>query len=193
MARHTKDKGSRKDTWAKKKWLTVKAPVVFGDRVLAETPAVKIEHIEGRVLEVPMSEVTGNFKHFRSKIKVKIVSTNGNEAATEYVGHEVVRDQVSRAVRRWSSRIDSVDDVMTKDSVKMRIKSLVLTRRRVNTSIKDEIRKLVSSLVFDIAKTMNKDEILVSINDNQIQKQLSIAASKLYPIKTVEIRKTEVL
>ncbi|MCK4550347.1 MAG: 30S ribosomal protein S3ae [Candidatus Aenigmarchaeota archaeon] len=193
MAKSTRDKGAKKDTWAKKKWMAVKAPAIFGDRVIAETPIIKDAHAEGRVLEIPMSEITGNFKHFRSKIKVRITGVSENGANTEYVGHEVVRDQILRSVRRWSSRIDSIDDAKTKDNKKLRIKTLVLTRRRVNTSVKDEIRKLTSSIVHDIAKATTKDQIIFDINENKIQKQISIAASKIYPIKFVEIRKTELL
>jgi len=161
--------------------------------VIAETPAIKDQHIVGRVLEVPMSEVTGNFKHFRSKSKVKITGVTEDGAQTEYVGHEVVRDQVLRAVRRWSSRIDSVDDIKTKDGINLRVKSITITRRRVNTSVKDGIRTLVSSLVADLAKTHTKDQLLLDINDRKIQMGISKAASKIYPIKSVEIRKTEIL
>ncbi len=193
MAKSTRDKGAKKDTWAKKKWMVVKAPVIFGDRVIAETPIIKDAHAEGRILEIPMSEVTGNFKHFRSKIKLRVTGVSENGANTEYVGHEVVRDQILRSVRRWSSRIDSIDDAKTKDNKKLRIKTLILTRRRVNTSVKDEIRKLASSMVHDIAKDTTKDQIIFDINENKIQRQISIAASKIYPIKFVEIRKTELL
>lgn len=154
----------------------------------------KPEELAGRVVEVPLSELTGNIKHFSTKIFLKI---NGKSAekqglVTKYVGQELMRDQIERNVRRWSSRIDSIQDVVLKDGTKMTIKSLIITGRRADTSVKKQIRAMAVKDIELTFKEKTLDEAVKEINEHKIQKAIEMKVRKLFPMRSINIRKIEV-
>jgi len=179
----------------KKVWYPLLSPISFGSREIAQSVASKPEELEGRVLEMPLSELTGNMKHFSTKVYLKVAgkSTEKSGLATRYVGQEMMRDQVERSVRRWSSRIDAVQDITLKDGTKMRVKSLIITGRRSDTSVKAQIRAIVFKQIEDAFKSRTLDEIVKDINDGKIQKSIESQSKKVFPIRSVNIRKTEVM
>lgn len=184
---------TKKDTWTKKKWYKIMSPEFLGSKHIADTFSMKEKYVIGRVIVLPLSELTGNFKDYKVKIKVRINNIRGNEAHTEYVGQEILRDQLLRIIRRWSSRIDSVDNVTMRDSSNYRIKSLTVTARRVNTSVKDEIRHSISDMINEYAGSKTIDEVVTDINSYKLQKTVGNKAKKIYPIRTVEVRMIEKL
>lgn len=192
-ARETKTSKTKKDTWSKKKWYSIMAPEFLGGKKVAETLSLKDKTLIGRVLVLPLSEITGSFRDFKVKVKMRITEVRDNEAHTEYVGQELLRDQILRTIRRWSSRIDSNDKVKLKDSKDYRIKSLTVTRRRVKTSVKDEIRHAVSDGIKEYAGSRSTDQIVMDVNSSKLQKTIENNVKKIYPIRAVEIRMIEKL
>jgi small subunit ribosomal protein S3Ae len=168
------------------------APRVFGGKQVGQAVASKITELEGRTLEVPLSDLTGNFKHFATKVNLKVAGKVEGGLSTEYIGQELMRDQVSRNVRRWSSRIDGIQDITLKDGKGLRVKSLIITARRVNTAIKRELRAETFKGLQEHLSTMTLDEVVEDINSNKIQGILEGKLKKIYPVKSVNIRKTEV-
>lgn len=179
---------TKKDTWSKKKLYSIIAPEFLGGKPVAETFALKDNNAIGRVVVLPLSEFTGNFKDFKVKIKLRITEIKGADAHTEYAGQELLRDQILRTIRRWSSRIDSVDDVKLSDSSNFRIKSLTVSARRVNTAIKGEIRHSVSSFIKEYLATKTTDQMVEDVNSSKLQNTVEGKARKVYPVRNVEIR-----
>ena len=178
----------KKDTWSKKKWYTIMSPEFLGGKEIADTLALKEKDVIGRSIVLPLSELTGNFRDFKVKVSLRVKSVKGNEAHTEYVGQELLRDQILRVIRRWSSRIDSVDDITLKDSAKFRIKSLTVSARRINTSTKDEIRHAVSRGIKEYVSARTTDQVVGDINCSKLQKTIVANVRKIYPIRTIEVR-----
>lgn len=168
------------------------APKVFGGKQVGQAVASKMQELEGRMLEVPLSDLTGNFKHFTTKVNLKIAGKVEGGLSTEYVGQELMRDQVSRNVRRWSSRIDGIQDIVLKDGKEMRVKSLIITARRVNTAIKKELRAEAFKELQDYLSQKTLDEVVEDVTNNKIQGILEGNLKKIYPVKSVNIRKIEV-
>ena len=179
---------TKKDTWSKKKLYSIIAPDFLGGKPVAETFSLKDKDVVGRVVVLPFSEFTGNYKDFKVKIKLRVTEIKGNEAHTEYAGQELLRDQVLRTIRRWSSRIDSVDDVKLSDSSTFRVKSLTVSARRVNTAIKGEIRHSVSSFIKEYLATKTTDQMVEDVNTSKLQSTVEGKARKVYPVRNVEIR-----
>ncbi len=178
----------KRDSWSKKKWYAIMAPEFLGSKQIADTLALKDNNLIGRVIVLPLSEFTGNFRDFKVKVKLKIKDVKGTEAHTEYVGQEMLRDQILRTIRRWSSRVDSIDDIKLKDDSRFRIKSLTVTRRRVNTSVKGDIRHAVSSGIKDYVAARATEQMVEDINSSKMQKIISSNVKKIYPVRTVEVR-----
>ena len=91
-----------------------------------------------------------------------------------------------------TSRIDSIDDMMV-DGKKLRIKSVAISRRRVNTSVKNDLRAAISEKLKTYGEKRSLDQVVSDINTNKMQKELVRDLSKIYPVRILEVRMIEVL
>ncbi len=186
-------KGKTKAGKKAKSWYHVVSPSLFGAKELGETPSSDTKSLINRVISVPLSSLTGNFRQFKTSIKLRVMKLEGKKALTEYDGQTLTDDEVSRKVHRWSSRIDSIDDIKTKDGKSMRVKTLIVTTRRVNTSIKDEMRSAISTHVRKFAKEREMEKFVNDVSANILQKNARTPLAKIHPVKSVDVRKIEVM
>ena len=176
-----------------KTWYPVMLPKIFGGTQIAETLSLDSKNIVGRKINTVLSDVTGDIKHFHTTVTLRIKDVTEGKAYTEYNGQNLISDKIARMVNRWRSRIDSVDDISTKDGHKLRIKTIVITRQRVNTTTKADIRKIVSSETVKYCTDKSLESIVNDIFSGKLQKHVFLSAKKVYPLKSVEVRKTEIL
>lgn len=180
-----------RDTWAKKSWYTVSAPNVFGDDIIAEVPSLKDSFLVGRTIKVSLSDLTKNYKHMHTTVKLKITGLDGKKAKTEYAGQEMLKDALARLIRRWSSRVDSVQEIALKDK-KMRLKMTVITAKKANTSVREVLRALTIKTSNDILGGKTLDDAVMAMNTEKLERAIREPASKIFPIRSVEVRKVEV-
>ena len=174
-------------------WYTIKAPEYFGNVVVGETPVKKFGSAVGRVVTIPLNLITNSIKHVFINISLRITDVSDGVANTIYWGHEISRDRISRLVRKRTSRIDVIQDLKTKDGVELRIKSLVITNGRANTSIKSVIRKEMAAFMASYTPSKKLEEFLKEVFADVVKRQAHVKLSKIFPIRYVEIRKVEVL
>ena len=177
----------------KKQWYEIVAPKMFGGGVVGETLAADAKHLIGRVIFVSLPEISRDYAKFYIKLKLQIESTNGAKAQTKLVGHDVMRERVYRMVQRYIRRVDCIQDVTTKDGVKLRVKTLLILIKRVGTSRKDGVRKACKEAVDRIASETDFEALMFMIIKGELQNKLRKECSKAYPIGNIEVRKTEVL
>lgn len=189
-----KGKEQKRSSWGKKKWFKVMMPEIFGqDKELVETPAFKDEQLIDRIVELPMTDLTKSFKHYKYKVFLKIVDVKGDKALTKFWGHELLRDVISRMVRKRTSRVDLIEDVETKDGVKLRVKLLIITKRRVQTTLKSKIRKEMKDYLEEQIAKQTLKEFVDSILAESFQRGLGERVKNIYPAAYIDVRKTEVL
>jgi ribosomal protein S3AE len=124
----------------KKQWFEIAAPAFFGEKPIAETLAAEAKQIVGRVVSVSLSDLDPQAKKFWLKIDLRISDVQGSKAMTEIIGHDILTEKISRMVQRYSRRVDDIQDVVTTDGAKVRVKSVLTIPGSVGTSIKDAIR-----------------------------------------------------
>ncbi len=184
---------SKKDTWSKKTWFKVYAPSMFGkEDYVAETPALRSNYVIGRVVELPLTELTGSFKHHKYKVFLKINDVKDDKAYTTLYGIELLRDFVARVVRKRTSRVDLIEDMISKDGVKARYKLLLITKRRVKTSTKKDIRKAMKDLLKEIVESSNFEDIVKGFLNESIHRKMIERINKIYPVNYFDLRKLEV-
>ena len=181
-----------KDKWKAKVWYTVRAPPMYNGAVIAETLADEPEKLMGRVAEATLQDLTGDFSKMHIKMKFKVQAVRGNECATKFAGHELTSDYIRRLTRRKHSKIDSVIDVETKDGFKMRIKPMAVTDRRAQSSQEGEIRKLSIAVIQGAAQESDHATFIKAVVNGDLAQIIYNQARKVYPLKRVEIRKSEV-
>ncbi len=182
-----------KDKWRAKSWYKILAPPMFDNVVIAETLAADKNMLINRVAEVSLQDLTGDFRKSHVKLYFKIDEVDGSDALTHFVGHTLTTDYIRRLVRRRRSRIDGVFDVTTKDGAVIRLKPFATTEKRIQTSKKSIIRKIMRDTIMEYAKDKTLAELVKGIFNDELCKEISKNCKSFYPLRKVEIYKSELL
>jgi len=174
-------------------WYSLIAPSMFGKVKIAETPADDPEKVMGRTVEVSLQELTGDFAKAHIKLIFKVVDVKGLEAHTAFIGHTTTTDYVKRMARRHKSKIDGVFDVTTKDGKRIRVKPSAYTSKRIQTSQKRAIRAVMKQVIETLAQNNTLDEFVRAMLDGEIGRQTYKLSKTIYPLKRVEVHKSELL
>ena len=176
-----------------KQWYTIVAPKMFGEVEIGRTMTDDSEKLADRKISVSLMNLLNDFRKYYVKFRFRVVGIDGDRAVTEFDGSEIMRDYISRMVRRRSRRVDTVQDLVTKDGVKIRVKSLAIIQRQVKTSVKDTIRDHIREILKNEAERVNLENFIKRIISDDIKRRVLRESSRIYPIRNFEIRKTEVL
>ncbi|MFQ5919664.1 MAG: 30S ribosomal protein S3ae [Thermoplasmata archaeon] len=182
-----------KDRWKAKRWYTLHAPPMFNRAVLGETPAEEEAQIQGRVIEVTVHDLTGDFGKMHIKVQFRVEGIAGTEVNTRYVGHDMTSDYIRRLTRRKRSRIDGTFDVKTKDGSVLRVKPMAITDRRIQNSKQAAIRKVMHRVVYEKAVKTALADFVQAMIIGDLAKDIATASKAIQPIFRVEIRKSELL
>lgn len=197
MAAAKRSKGNAgrkvKDKWKAKEWYNVHAPKMFNEMVIGETPAADPELLIGRTAEVTVQDITGDFSKMHIKLKFKITGTDGHEAKTAFIGHDLTSDYVRRLTRRKKTKTDHVVDVLTFDHYTVRIKTMSIAERRIQSSQEEGMRHIIGVTLVEMAEKMTLSDIVKAVISGDLAKDIAKACRVVIPIKRIEIRKTEVL
>jgi small subunit ribosomal protein S3Ae len=182
-----------KDKWKAKEWYKLYAPRMFNQVELGETPGADPAALMGRITEVTVHELTGDFSKMHIKIRFSVNDIRGLEAHTTFIGHDLTSDYVRRLTRRKRTKTDHVVDVRTKDGFKVRIKPMSITEQRIQAAQETAIRNIMTSTLNDMAANMTVSELVKAIITGDLSRDLSNAAKVIIPIKRIEVRRSEVL
>jgi small subunit ribosomal protein S3Ae len=197
MAPAKKAKGTAarkvKDKWKAKTWYKVHAPRMFNEVVIGETPSADPEYLIGRTADVTVQDLTGDFSKMHIKLKFKIVSAEGEDAKTVFIGHELTSDYVRRLTRRKKTKTDHVVDVKTTDGFVIRIKPMSIAEKRIQSSQEDGMRAVMDKTLKDMGTERSLSDIVKAIVSGDLAKELARACRVVIPVKRIEIRKSEIL
>ena len=182
-----------KDRWKSKKWYGVYAPVMFNKTEIGATFTNDPENLIGRTMEATMHELTGDFSKIHIKLKFKINNISGTEAHTYFMGHSLTSDYIRRLTRRKRSKMEAVIDVTTKDGYIVRVKPLAMTEHRIQTSQKRAIRSRMEEVVKKFAMENIMSEFIKGMAFGKLPVEIFHACKKVYPMKRIEIRKSEII
>src|SRR5207245_1580611 len=87
----------------------------------------------------------------------------GQDALTQFVGHDMTSDYIRRLTRRKRTRTDLTVDVVTKDHWNVRVKPMAITDRRIQTSKQRVIRTIMAKLVADVAAKQSIGEVVQGV------------------------------
>ena len=182
-----------KDKWKSKEWYKLRAPRMFNEAEIGETPSADPEFILGRTVEVTVQELTGDYSKMNIKLKFKVTDVDGYDAKTVFVGHELTSEYVRRLTRRKKTKTDHVVDVTTKDGFVLRVKPMSIADRRIQSSQEDAMRRILAETLLQMGKDNNLSDLIKAVISGDMSKDLAKACRVIIPIKRIEIRKTEVL
>lgn len=186
-------KRKKVDAWKTKTVYEVFAPGMFGEAKIGETLAGEASSLVGRVVETTARDLTNDFSKQHIKLRFQIIDVKGDKAYTKFKGHSLSRDYMRSQIRRKTTRVEKVTDVETKDGQKLRVKTIALAVGRAQTAQEKLIRKIMSDRVAKAAKKLSLDQLVQEVVLGKISSDMYKTASKIYPLKRVEVRKIKVL
>ena len=184
----------QRDKCKAKRWYTIRAPrTPWSFRVIGETLAEEPSQLIGRNYEVIQNELDGDFSKMHVKVVFKVTDVLGNDAITEFVGHELLKDHVRRQVRRDRGKIDDTIDVVTEDGFYVRFKPLMISRARIKSSQKQQMRTIARDIILTTGATSTWFKLQAATLDGTLENKIKEAVSKIQPVRTVVIRRTQLI
>ncbi|MFA0822190.1 MAG: 30S ribosomal protein S3ae [Methanomethylovorans sp.] len=180
------------DKWKSKSWYNIETPEFIGRNNIGTTLAEEPEQLIGRIVEATVGDLTNDFSKHNTKLKFRINDVNGDIAQTRFIGHEITTDYLRSIVKRQTSRIDTNLKVTTKDGYIVRVKPICFTVKRARTSQIEGIRQVMDSTVKDRATELNFEQFVEEAIMGKLSATIYRNAKNIYPLRRVEIRKTEV-
>jgi len=190
MARTVKDK------WRSKHWFKVRAPGLFQHVELGETAATEPEQVIGRTLEATLPELSGSGDSGKAHIKLRFrIERLGGDGVAEarFIGHDLTSDYVRRLARRKRSKIDLALTVTTKDGVQVVLKPVAVGEQRLQTRLRAELRHQMVTILTEEAQKRTSPEFVREMLQGDLSKVLAHGVKTLYPLKKIEIRRSDVL
>jgi len=182
-----------KDRWRAKNWYQILSPSLFDNVPVAETLADAPHSLIGRVTEVSMQDLTNDFRKSHIKLYFKVDKVEEGNAHTHFEGHTLTSDYLRRMIRRRKSRIDGVYDAETKDGAYLRVKPFAITEKRIQNSQKKLIREIMKDTVLKEGKAKTLNEFLIDTLDGKIGSEIYKNCKNIYPVKRIEVYKTEII
>lgn len=180
------------DSWKKKEWYTIVAPEIFEGKQVGNTLAEEPEKLVNRIMEVPLSELTGNPTHQFVKLWFRVNDVKGKTANTVFDGYELTKEYIRRNVRRRKSMIKSITDITTKDNRKLQVTAIIFTLRKADTAKKDVVRKLMDGYLKSSGSADVFGSYVQKLIFGNVAGEIFKQSKQVLPLRRVEITKAEV-
>lgn len=177
-----------RDKWRNKTWYMVTAPPYFGNTELGSVPAGETEKLIGRTIDATLYDVTGDFSHQYLKMYFQINEVDGKTAHTIFKGHEYSRDYLRSLVRRRTTKVDGLFNVITKDGYNLRVAISAFTLSRVKTSQEKVMRTIMTRIIKEKAAALTMDQFAQEMVLGKIASEIYNEAKKIAPLRHVGIR-----
>ncbi|MEM3702799.1 MAG: 30S ribosomal protein S3ae [Candidatus Bathyarchaeia archaeon] len=182
-----------RDKWRSKTWYTVVAPPYFGNVELGAIPVDEQDKLVGRVIEATLYDITGDFSHQYLKLHFQVTQVEGKTARTMFKGHEYSRDYLRSLVRRRTTKVDGIFNVLTKDGYKFRVAVCAFTLSRIKTSQEQAIRKIMAKVMEEKSTALTMDQFVQEMVLGKIASDIYNEAKKIVPLRHVGVRKSKML
>jgi ribosomal protein S3AE len=138
-----------------------------------------------------MVNLIDDMSKYYIKMYFKISDIKEKNAYTEFAGLEVMRDYISRLIRYGIKRIDTIQDFVTEDKKKIRVKTIIITSKKIKKNVAINLKKLIEDMMKKEVEAIKLDEFVEKTIDDTIKRSIFDEGSKIYPIRAFEIRKVE--
>jgi small subunit ribosomal protein S3Ae len=184
----------QRDKWKNKRWFTIRAPRhPWNFKRIGETIGETDEHIMGRIYEMTQQEFSGDFTKMHVLLRFRVTEVVGQDALTTFVGHAHQSDHTRRQIRRYRGKIDDVVDVVTTDGYLVRLKPLMITERRCQTSVKQAMRAKSAEIIRACAAKSNYSKLQEAMLGGELETDIRNGVKSIYPCRNVVIRKSQLL
>ena len=183
----------KSDLYKEKGWYPIHAPEEYNRVKIGETLTNDPAKLDGRMVVTTLAELTGDWQKQNVKMAFKVDEVSESGAYTRFVGHELTRDYMRSLVKRRTSKIGGNVVVETKDGMRMRIKPVIYTVKRAQTSKQKGMRAIMEGIVMKQAREVNYLDLVAEIVGGKLSSDIYKDVRLVYPVRRVEVEKSQVL
>jgi small subunit ribosomal protein S3Ae len=184
----------QKDKWKAKRWYNIRAPrFPWNYQQIGETLGEADENILGRIYEMTQQEFDGDFTKMHVKLRFRVTDVVGSDALTQFIGHQHQNDYTRRQIRRYRGKVDGVYDAVTTDGYLIRLKTLVITDRRIQTSIKQAIRAISKDVILGYAAKSTFAKLQKGMLGSELEEALKEALKPISRVRSAVVRKSQLM
>lgn len=168
----------------KKKFFDVEMPIIAKQTQLI---AYTLDDLKNRIIKYDLTR----FLRGKSVLLNLKVDIEDEKATAHPIELQLMPYFLRRMVRKGT---DYVEDSFSADceNTQIAVKPILVTRRKVSKEIRKALRNRAKEWIVEYIKDKNSEAIFKETIQNQIQKQLSLALKKIYPLSLCELRSIKV-
>ncbi|MDI6888359.1 MAG: 30S ribosomal protein S3ae [Methanocellales archaeon] len=184
---------ARKEGWKAKNWYDVLAPEMFGSVNIGQTPADDPKKLIGRTVESTLGDLTNDWSKQKVKMLFRVHDVVGKGAHTQFIGHMMAQDYMRSLIKRRTSKIEVNIVAATKDGYTVRVKPVCFTVKRAHSPQIQAIKQVMHNTVVERAKKLSFSQFIQEVVLGKIASDIYKEVKPIYPLRRVEIVKTEVM
>lgn len=180
------------DAWKTKQWYTIVAPKFLGEvHTTLTIPATEEGSLLNRVISIPLKEVTRDISHLYVSVRLRVSEIKGKSAFTKFIGHSLAREYITTLVRRRRDALELHIPLVSKDGVEFQLSSLIVTNGTCSERQKKLLRNTLAEELKQKSSTNDFGDFIRLILFQHLGQELQAKLSKVYPLKRIELIKTE--
>ncbi len=164
----------------RQKFFDVDMPLIGKDTQLYD---FDIENLNGKIISYDLTRLLRG-KSVLLKLKIKV---EGNKAVAEPIELVVLPYFIRRMMRKGTNYVEDSFSAECKNA-KVKIKPFLITRKKVSRAIRKALRDKAREELTSYVKSKDTETLFDEIIKSKIQKNLSLALKKVYPLSLCEIR-----
>ena len=199
MAKGARRGGRVRDKWRDKQWLILDSPSSFGDfggHHINYLPITDANTAVGRVVENTLYDIKKQDQSdHKTKVFVEIEKVSEGVATTIFKGHEYGKEFLRSLVRRGSSMITHIHNYNTNDGHEFRVEVVTFSQRRINSSKKHELRRVIHELLSEKIPQWDLNNFIQQVTDDnsEFHRELHEKARKIASLRHIGIKKTKLV
>lgn len=199
MAKGARRGGRVRDKWRDKQWLILDSPNSFGDfggHHINYLPITDPNTAIGRVVENTLFDIKKQDPaDHKTKVFVEIEKVNEGVASTIFKGHEYGKEFLRSLVRRGSSMITHIHNYTTKDGDEFRVEIIAFSQRRINSSKKHELRRVIHQLLSNNIPQWDLNTFIKQVTDDnsEFNREILEKGRKISSLRHIGIKKTKLV
>jgi small subunit ribosomal protein S3Ae len=199
MAKGSRRGGRVRDKWRDKQWLILDSPNSFGDfggHHINYLPITDANTAIGRVIESTLFDIKKQDPaDHKTKVFVEIEKVNDGVASTIFKGHEYGKEFLRSLVRRGSTMITHIHNYTTKDGQEFRVEIIAFSQRRINTSKKHELRRVIHQLLSERISQWDLYTFIKQVTDDnsEFNREILEKGKKICTLRHIGIKKTKLV
>ena len=199
MAKGSRRGGRVRDKWRDKQWLILDSPNSFGDfggHHINYLPITDTKTAIGRVIENTLFDIKKQDPvDHKTKVFVEIEKVNDGVASTIFKGHEYGKEFLRSLVRRGSSMITHIHNYTTNDGYEFRVEIIAFSQRRINTSKKHELRKVIHQLLSEKIPQWDLNTFIKQVTDDnsEFNREILEKGKRISTLRHIGIKKTNLI